>query len=168
MHDSMRPEGVRHMLRIRSRKLKGDYEYVTTPLGIVIFAGAVMALIMFVQASMLNFTAEMKTLDRQMQAVDAAHIVKSCLAGEDGSIQASLLESRRGDAICSPDFCRCSANIGANVEYLEGGLTQGGPKKGDSYDFNYDKDEEYKHRIFVTVTDDERNYLSSLRVNLYD
>lgn len=148
--------------------MRGDYEYVTTPLGIVIFMGAILALVMFVQASMLNFTAEMKTLDRQMQAVDAAHIVKSCLTGADGSIQATLLENMKGKSICSPDFCKCSSNIGTKVEYLEGGIVQGGPKKGNSYDFNYDDAGKYKHRIFVTVTDGERNYLSSLKVNLYD
>jgi hypothetical protein len=156
------------MLRIRSRKLKGDYEYVTTPLGIVIFVGAILALVMFVQASMLNYTAEMKILDKQMQAVDAAHIVKNCFAGMDGSIQASLLESKKGSKICSPDFCACSANIGARVEYLEGGLVQGGPKKGDSYNFNYDDAGKYKHRVFVTVTNGEKIYLASLKVNLYD
>jgi hypothetical protein len=151
-----------------SRNMKGDYEYVTTPLGIVIFVGAILALVLFVQASLLNFTAEMKILDKQIQAVDAAHIVKNCFAGTDGIIQSSLLESKKGSKICSPDFCACSANIGVRVEYLEGGLAQGGPKKGDSYDFNYDDNGKYKHRIFVTVTDGERNYLSSLKVNVYD
>ncbi|MEM7815943.1 MAG: hypothetical protein QXN71_02375 [Candidatus Aenigmatarchaeota archaeon] len=151
-----------------SKRLKGDYEYVTTPLGIVIFVGAVVALIMFVQANMLNYAADMRIVEKQIEAVDAAHIVKSCLTGMDGTIQASLLKSKEGSQICSPDLCKCNAKTGARVEYLEGGLVKGGPKKGDYYDFNYDESGKYKHRIFVTITDGERNYLASLKVNVYE
>jgi hypothetical protein len=149
-----------------SRKMKGDYEFVTTPLGILIFVAAILGLMLFVWAHAISVSADMKTLSEEIQAVDAAHIVKDCFTGADGRIQASYLESRRGSSICS--FCGCSGDIGARVEYLEGGLVKGGPNKGDSYDFGYDKGGKYKHRIFITVSDGGKEYVSSLMVSVND
>jgi len=151
-----------------ARRLKGDYDFVTTPLGIVIFVAAVLALMIFVQAALIKYNAEMNIVDKQINSVDAAHIVKNCFMGADGKISASFLESKKGTRICSPDLCKCSANIGARVEYLEGGLVQGGPKKGDSFNFNYDQDGKFKHRVFITVTNGEKDYLANLSVNIYE
>jgi hypothetical protein len=143
------------MLR-RSRKMKGDYAFLTDFVGVILFASAVVALILFVQVSLAKFSADMKVSEIQLQAVDAAHLIKDCLAVNGDSIPSSLK---------SADFCKdckiCSANIGVKIDYLEG------PNKGKTlFKSNYDEIGS-GHAIFVTVADGTNSYVSRLNVMVY-
>ena len=169
----MQPEGVRNMLirsrstegarrRLHSRKLKGDYENLTVMVGMIAFIGALVALMVFVQTYLLNATADMKVSERDMQAVDAAHLVRDCLSYGD-TIPLSVLKANDGGSICG--MCTrisCSAyDVGAKLELLEG-KQAGGPFK-----FGY-KEGDSTHKIFVTVSDGANNYVARLYASLSD
>jgi hypothetical protein len=145
--------------RLPSRRMKGDYAFLTDFVGIILFASAVVALILFVQASLAKFSADMKVSEIQLQAVDAAHLIKDCLTVNGDSIPSSLK---------NVDFCKdckiCSANIGVKIDYLEG-LNKGKTL----YESNYTEGAEYGmgHSIFVTVADGANSYVSRLSVRVY-
>ena len=144
--------------RLLSRRMKGDYEFVTTPLGVILFVGVILALVIFVQAYLLNYSAQLKVSQTDMQAVDAAHLIKNCMgANLDGSMPVSYLDANKGNSTCS--LCKCSGNIGAKIEVLEG------PSKGKTFDFNY-AEKGSLHKIFVTVNEGDYNYVSRLYVNV--
>jgi hypothetical protein len=157
--------------RLLSRKFKGDYEFVTTPLGVILFIGIVIALVVFVQASLAKFSADLIVSEKQIQTVDAAHIVEQCLTKGWDSIDVSYLDeldARKAanayiDSIGTDNYicwlCGCSAKIGAKVELLEGS------KK--PYDFYYEGRSGSKHRIFVNVRDGDKDYVASLNVVIY-
>ena len=139
--------------------MKGDTEFVTTPLGIILFVGVILSLVVFVQASMLNLSAQMKVSAEQIQAVDAAHIAKYCFGKNlDGSIPISYLDSNKGKSLCT--LCSiCSVTAGAKVEILEG------PSKGVTYDFDYSAKGSL-HNIFVVVSTGSSNYVARLSMSV--
>jgi hypothetical protein len=146
-----------------SRRMKADMEFVTTPLGVILFVAAIVALVFFLQANVLKLSADMKTTQGDLQAVDAAHIVKECLTAGQGRISLETLKSIGSRSLCSSPICKCTGNIGAKIEILEG------PQKGTSegtYDFGY-KDSGSRHKIFVTVGDEKNSYVSRLTVGVY-
>ena len=136
--------------------MKGDYEYITDFVGVAVFAGTVLALIIFLQVSFVKFNADMKVSVDSLQAVDAAHIIKECFSKGEDSIQASTVKNIQ---LCT-DCKICSFDAGAKLEYLEG------PNKGTKiYDYNYAENGNV-HKIFVTVTDGTNNYVSRLSVSV--
>ena len=144
------------MLRKNSRKMKGGYAPLTDFVGAILFAGAVVALILFVQSAMLKFSVDMNVAEGSMRAVDAAHIMEDCFSGGGGSISASLVGKKR---ICE-DCGICGVSAGARLEYLEG------PEKGTAvYDKNY-AENAATHKIFVTVSKDGKDYVSRLSVSV--
>lgn len=159
----MQPKGMRGMLR---KRMKADTEFVTTPLGVILFVGIVIAFVMFIQGSMAKFSADLVVSDKQLQAVDATHIVKDCLNDVFGAIPASTLDDLQEkqnsgiNVVC--DKCKiCSIDAGAKVEYLEG------PNSGKNpYDFNF-RSGGTEHKIFVTISDGNKNYVSRLTVSVY-
>jgi hypothetical protein len=141
------------------KRFKGDYEFATTPLGVILFVGMIVALVIFAQTYLLNYSAQLKISQTDLQSVDAAHIIKECFGTNlDGSIPADYLQANKGSNICT--LCKCSGNVGAKIQYLEG------PNKGKSYDFNY-AEKGSLHKIFVTVNEGDYNYVSRLYVNVY-
>ena len=151
-------EGARR--RLHSRKLKGDYENITVMVGMIAFVGALVALMVFVQTSLLKSTADMKVSERDMQVVDAAHLVKDCFSVGD-TIPLSALKP---GSICGPTCPRISCetyDIGAKIELLEG-KQNGGP-----FDFGYNE-KGSTHKIFVTVSDGTNNYVARLYTSLSD
>ena len=158
----MQPKGMRGMLT----KKKADTEFVTTPLGVILFVGIVIAFVMFIQGSMAKFSADLMVSEKQLQAVDATHIIKDCLNDLSGAIPASTLDDfqKKQDSgvnvVC--DKCKiCSVDAGAKVEYLEGPKSGGKP-----YNFNF-RDGGTEHSIFVTISDGNKNYVSRLTVRVY-
>ncbi|MCJ7816837.1 MAG: hypothetical protein MUP55_03180 [Candidatus Aenigmarchaeota archaeon] len=147
-------------------KKKADTEFVTTPLGVILFVGIVIAFAMFIQGSMAKFSADLVVSEKQLQVVDATHIVKDCLNDMFGAIPASTLDDLQEkqdsgiNVVC--DKCKiCSIDAGAKVEYLEG------PNSGKKpYDFNF-RSGGTEHKIFVTISDGSKNYLSRLTVSVY-
>lgn len=146
---------------LRSRKMKADMEFVTTPLGVILSVAAVVALVIFLQTSVLKFSADMKTFQGDMQAVDAAHLIKECLTAGQGRITQETLKSIGARSLCS--VCKCAGNIGAKIEILEG--PQKGTPEG-TYNFGY-KDSGSGHKIYVTVGDEKNSYVSRLTVGVY-
>lgn len=146
------------------RKMKSDTEFVTTPLGVILFVGIVVAFVMFVQASMAKFSGDLAVSEKQIQVVDLAHLVKNCLCQGGESIPANFLESLASKKENLGEKCKIkSVNFGARIEYLEG------PSKGTKYDFNYDeKKAGSAHKIFMTIIDGDKNYVSRLAVRLYE
>ncbi len=141
-------------------KRKADTEFLHVPIGVVLAVGVLIALVVFVQASVLKFSADLKTTEKDLQVVDAAHIIKSCFTDISGSIPSGFLENTDNQ---KKDMCTlcgiCGATTGAKVEYLEG------PDKGKSYYFSYDE-KGTLHKIFVTVSSGDKNYVSRLTTSI--
>jgi hypothetical protein len=140
-------------------KMKGSYTSITVQIGMIAFVGALLALIGFVQTSLVSFSSEMKVLENDIQVVDATHLVKECFENGGDSVPISFLKDNKDNRVCSISACNkisCSFGIGAKVEVLEG-------PKG-NYNFQY-SNKDSAHRIFVTVTDDQKNYVSLLTVS---
>jgi len=140
-----------------NKKLKGDYEFVTTPLGVILFVGVILALVIFLQTSMLKLSADMKVSLTDIQAVDAAHLIKECFGTNmDGSIPVSYLESKNGGSLHT--LCNMSSvDSGARIDILEGTTK--------TYNFGYNE-KASSHKIFVTVNDGDKNYVARLRVSI--
>jgi len=150
------------MLRkARSRRMKGDYENLTVMVGMIAFVAALVALMVFVQTYLVKSSADMKVSERDMLAVDAAHLVKDCFSVGD-TIPLSALKAGSGSicSICPKISCEVY-DIGAKIELLEG-KQNGGP-----FDFGYD-DKGSTHKIFVTVSNGTNNYVARLYVSLSD
>jgi len=141
-----------------TRNVKGSYTSITVQVGMIAFVAALLALIAFTQAYLLKFSSDMKVLESDIQVVDAAHLVKECFEREGDSISISFLKDNKDKNVCAISECSkisCRFGIGAKVEVLEG-------PKG-SYNFQYSTGS--AHRIFVTVTDGQKNYVSMLTVS---
>jgi hypothetical protein len=77
-----------------------------------------------------------------------------------------------GKTLCEIEECKiCSLDVGVRIDYLEG------PKKGEFYDFGYNKDPNnvgmyvppsYDHSIFVTINNGTNTFIGKLNVAVYD
>ena len=143
---------------------KGSTEFVTVPLGVIFFIAIIIGLMFFVQTSLLKLTSDLGKSVQEMQAVDATHILKKCF--ENGNrIQASYLAELGGkpNPLCDP--CKiCFTGIGAKVEYLESLGNQ--EKKAFNFGFR-EQDAGITHKIFITVEDADKSYVSRLTVKIY-
>ena len=155
--------------------LKGDYDYITVPLGVVITVGLIVAIVLVVQAVLLSRAVDLQNTEKSVQAVDASKIVYNCLEEKGGDMISgdTLVHLGVSDNMCS--LCRiCSMRVGASIEYLEG------PKKGASYDIDYippviapgainpgTVPAASSHTIFVNVNDSGNVYVSKMTVFIY-
>lgn len=136
--------------------MKGDYENMTVMVGMIAFTAAIIALIGFAQTSLIKFSADMKVSERDIQAIDAAHMVKDCLSQGDSIPLASL--KKFSGSVCSCQKMSCYYDIGAEVTLLEGSK--------ETVNFGYNEKDASTHKIFVTVSDGQKNHVARLYVSL--
>jgi len=150
------------------KKMKGDYEIVNFVIGGIIFTVAIAIFFSFVLAEVLNLEAKMASTENDLQAVDAAHLVKKCLQKGQDTISAELLkESNGGDLgkVC-PEAGSIKAEV--SIETFEdpenskytlksvGLLDKANPLIKVS-----------EHKIFVNVKKAGKNYVSRFQLSLY-
>jgi hypothetical protein len=142
------------------KKRKGDTEFLHVPIGVALAIGILIALVVFVQASVLKFSGDLKVVEKDLQAIDAAHIIKDCFSDMSGSIPSSFLENKDNQKKGLCLLCGiCGVTVGAKIEYLEG------PDKWKPYYFGYDGTGS-THKIFVSVSVGDKTYVSRLTASV--
>ncbi|MCK5022916.1 MAG: hypothetical protein KAS04_01955 [Candidatus Aenigmarchaeota archaeon] len=130
--------------------MKGDIEYLNITFALLIFMGTVVLMVLMTIAGALDFGGGVKTDMTKITAIEASHMVESCLIGIQGkdsySIPMKILDDYNGKKINDDNFCGIKyPEINAEIEEVETG------KKwtfGDSVD-------KPSHQIWITIEQED-------------
>ena len=157
------------MLNRISTMMKGSEEIPYTTFVSIAFVLFLLALIAVIFTTLMNFGADISTSEKNMQAIDAAHVVRNCLTKGGDSIPSSFFASiKKSSNLCF--LCdMCSTRIGASIEYMEG------PYKGTPYNIDYIPPEldpglpgaKSSHYIYSSIDDGGKVYMSKITVFVY-
>jgi len=64
---------------------------ITEAMGVLIFVSVILAIYGYISVNFLKISVEMETAQQQLEAMDIAHMIKSCL-GKDGIISYENIE----------------------------------------------------------------------------
>jgi len=134
---------------------KGDYEIFTTPLSALLFVGAVISLGLLIATSFINYKGTLVNAVEDLNAIDAAHLIKDCFAEDKGHISADFLNSVSRKNVC--DVCGlCSVSVSVKVEDIEN-------KK--EWVFG-DASTSYQHHIFINIGYPNEVHVGKLYVSI--
>jgi len=141
--------------------LKGDIEIVTVPLSAVLFVGVILGIIGFVGAYLLHFTATLEESEKDLDAIDASHIIERCLTGGNQYISVNFLNAMENKNICEIKECMLCGKIGFRIEDMQGDFNG-----KNTWNFYYDGDGKHTHEIFVNIGDGKDVHVGKLYVEV--
>lgn len=127
-----------------------EFNLMSVVVGVIIVAIMASTSVAFIQTNIVETETNLKTSAKDIDIINAAHIIKQCLEAEEG-ISKSLLDSKEGEGICeicgneAGGSCKTESGIGFKVKDLE---------SAKEWNFGYAGDKKHKTELFVNIVHD--------------